>query len=200
MPIGEDWLRMHLNILLKPTQMAPDFEADALVNSQKESLRLSQFRDQWVLLYFYASDFTFVWPTELAAVAAKQNILDGLGVQVLALSTDSVYSHKVFSQVSPSARTIHYPLLSDRTQQISRMYGVLREDMGFTFRATFILAPGGQIKYVSLYPPEVARNINEILRIIQALQYESATGYGVQAGWLPGMQGIQRDFSMVGRI
>lgn len=119
---------------------------------------------------------------------------------MLALSTDSVFSHKVFAEVSPSARTIQYPLLSDRSHEISRKYGVLREEWGFTYRATFIISPEGQVKYVSLYPPEVGRNVEEIIRVIQGLQFEAATGLGVPAGWQPGMPGIKRDFSMVGRI
>lgn len=133
-------------------------------------------------------------------MAARYDVLKKLGVQVFAVSTDSVYSHKVFAEVSPSARTIQYPLLSDRSHKISRQYGVLREEQGFTFRATFIISPKGEIKYACLYPPEVGRNVDEIIRVVQGLQYEEATGLGVPAGWQPGLPGIKRDFAMVGRI
>lgn len=119
---------------------------------------------------------------------------------MLAISTDSVYSHKVFAEVSPSARTVQYPLVSDRSHEISRKYGVLRERLGYTYRATFIIAPGGEIRYACLYPPEVGRNIDEIIRVIQGLQYEELTGLGVPAGWVPGQPGIRRDFSRVGTI
>lgn len=136
----------------------------------------------------------------MAAVAVHHHIFEQLGVKVLAISTDSVYAHKVFAETSPSARKVQYPLLSDRTHEISCRYGVLREDVGFTFRATFIIAPGGVVKYSSLYPPEVARNVPEIIRIIQGLQYEQATGEGIPAGWRPGRPGIIKDFSQVGRI
>ncbi|SHK46588.1 peroxiredoxin (alkyl hydroperoxide reductase subunit C) [Desulforamulus aeronauticus DSM 10349] len=136
----------------------------------------------------------------MAAVAARYDEFQRLGVQVLAISTDSVFSHKVFAEVSPSARIIQYPLLSDRSHKISRKYGVLREELGFTYRATFIISPEGKVKYVSLYPPEVGRNVDEIIRVIQGLQYEAATGLGIPAGWRPGMAGIQKEFSMVGRI
>ncbi|KUO59487.1 MAG: peroxiredoxin [Gracilibacter sp. BRH_c7a] len=136
----------------------------------------------------------------MAAVAAHHHILERIGVKVLAISTDSVFAHKVFAETSPSARKVQFPLISDRNQFISRIYGVLREDLGFTFRATFIIAPGGEIKYSSLYPPEVARNIAEIIRVIQGLQYEEATGEGIPAGWHPGKQGIKKDFALVGRF
>lgn len=133
-------------------------------------------------------------------MAARYDMLKKLGVEVLAVSTDSVFSHKVFAEVSPSGQTVQYPLLSDRTHKISRQYGVLREELGFTFRATFIISPKREIKYVCLYPPEVGRNIDEIIRVIEGLQYEEATGLGVPAGWQPGLPGIKRDFSMAGRI
>lgn len=136
----------------------------------------------------------------MAAVAARYDDFVKLGVQVLAISTDSVYAHKVFAEVSPSARKVQYPLLSDRSHKISRQYGVLREDLGYTFRATFIIAPDGEVKYACLYPPEVGRNVDEIIRVIQGLQFEEATGLGVPAGWQPGMPGLKRDFSMVGTV
>lgn len=133
-------------------------------------------------------------------MAARYTIFQELGVNVLAISTDSIYSHKIFTEVSPSGRAIQYPLLSDRNQLISRQYGVLREDVGFSFRATFIIASNGEVKFTCLNPLEVGRNVNEIIRLIQGLQYEQATGLGVPAGWKPGMPGINRDFHYAGRI
>ncbi|TEB07858.1 Selenocysteine-containing peroxiredoxin PrxU [Pelotomaculum schinkii] len=133
-------------------------------------------------------------------MAARYDEFIKLGAQVLAISTDSVFAHKVFAEVSPSARTVQYPLLSDRSHLISRQYGVLREELGFTYRATFIISPRREIKYACLYPREVGRNVDEIIRVIQGLQFEEATGLGVPAGWQPGMPGIKRDFAMVGRI
>lgn len=136
----------------------------------------------------------------MGAVAAHHYLFEQLGVKVLAISTDSVYSHKIFAEVSPSGKIVQYPLLSDRSHTIARQYGVLREDLGYSFRATFIIAPNGEVKYSCLYPPEVGRNVAEIIRVIQGLQYEAATGLGVPAGWRPGKQGIQKDFSLVGKI
>ena len=133
-------------------------------------------------------------------MATHHYLFEQLGVKILAISTDSVYSHKIFAEVSPSGRIIQYPLLSDRSLIIAQKYGVLREEVGFAFRATFIIAPGGEVKYTCLYPPEVGRNVAEIIRVVQGLQYEAATGLGIPAGWRPGKQGIQKDFSLVGKI
>lgn len=133
-------------------------------------------------------------------MAAQQKIFQKLGVQVLAISTDSVYSHKIFAETSPSARTINYPLLSDRSHFITNQYGVLRTDLGISYRATFIISPDRQVKYTSLYPPEVGRNVAEIIRVIQGLMYEETTELGVPAYWQPGMTGILKDFKFVGKI
>ena len=136
----------------------------------------------------------------MAAVAARYETFKNLGVQVLGISTDSVYSHKIFAETSPSARAVQYPLLSDRTHAISRHYGVLREELGYPFRATFIIGANRVVKYACLYPPEVGRNVAEIIRVIQGLLYEEASGLGVPAYWQPGIQGIPKDFKLAGKI
>ncbi len=117
----------------------------------------------------------------------------------MAISTDSIYSHKIFTETSPSGRKINYPLLSDRTQRVSKTYGVLNEDEGFAYRGTFIIDPEGKIRAWSVNPQPVGRNINEILRIIAGLKYNRETGLGVQAGWQPGDKGIPIGWEYVGK-
>jgi NADH-dependent peroxiredoxin subunit C len=136
----------------------------------------------------------------LAAVAAIHQQLRLLNTDVLAISTDSVYSHKVFTEVSPSASKVQFPLLSDRTHHISQAYRVLNEKTGATFRATIIIDPEGTIVSKFVNPPEVGRNVYEILRIIQGIQYSRRTGEGVPANWVPGQSGIIRDPKYIGRI
>ena len=136
----------------------------------------------------------------MAAVAAIYNQLRFLNTDVLAISTDSVYSHKVFTEVSPSASQVKFPLLSDRTHKISKAYRVLNEKTGTTFRATIIIDPEGTIVTKFVNPPEVGRNVYEILRVIQGIQYSRRTGEGVPANWVPGQSGIIRDPMYIGRI
>jgi peroxiredoxin (alkyl hydroperoxide reductase subunit C) len=118
----------------------------------------------------------------------------------VAISTDSVYSHKVFHDISPHAGQVQYPLLSDRSGSIARAYGVWSAAMGAAYRATFIVDPKGRIRYYSVYPREVGRNVRELVRTLAGIQYGEATGEGVPAGWKPGMPGIRRDFDLVGTI
>lgn len=123
-----------------------------------------------------------------------------MGIVVWAISTDSVYSHKVFKDISPSARTVQFPLLSDRNQQISRAYRVLDEKTGASFRATLFVDPEGIISSKIIYPKEVGRNAYELLRLIQGIFYGRQTGQGVPANWMPGMPGLKRDITKAGTI
>lgn len=106
----------------------------------------------------------------------------------------------MFAKVSPSARSAQYPLVSDRSGAIGRAYGVWDQNTGAFYRATFMIDPKGRIRYYSVYPREVARNICEILRTLAGIQFGEATGEGVPAGWEPGDPGIRRDFSLAGTI
>lgn len=184
------------------TDFAPSFTAESWNPIEKKitNIKLEDLRRKWVILFFYASDFTFVWPTELAAVAAIHDQFKQLDAEILAISTDSVYSHKVFTEVSPSAAKVTFPLLSDRTHQISKAYRVLNPKTGATFRATVIIDPEGMIVTKLVNPLEVGRNVYEILRLLAGIQYGRQTGEGVPANWVPGQPGIIRDPKMIGKI
>lgn len=136
----------------------------------------------------------------MAAVAAIHEQFKYLNAEILGISTDSVYSHKVFTEVSKSASKVTFPLLSDRTHEISKAYRVLNPKTGATFRATVIVDPEGKIVSKLVNPLEVGRNVYEILRLLQGIQYGRQTGEGVPANWVPGQPGIIRDPSQIGKI
>ncbi len=119
---------------------------------------------------------------------------------MIGISTDSVYAHKVFTEVSPSAAKINFPLISDRNQKISRAYSVLNEETGAAYRAVVIIDPEGVIAARLLYPMKVGRNSIELLRLIDALQYTTRTGEGTPANWMPGQPGIMSDIKKAGMI
>ncbi len=119
---------------------------------------------------------------------------------VLGISTDSVYAHKVFTEVSPAASKVTYPLVSDRNHRISRDYRVLNEEAGATYRGTVIVNPEGVIVSKMTYPVKVGRNAFEILRLMQALQYNQKTGEAVPANWIPGQTGIPPRSRYIGRV
>ncbi|MCQ6281124.1 peroxiredoxin [Bacillus sp. EB600] len=136
----------------------------------------------------------------MAAVAAVHSELAGLNTQALAISTDSVFSHKVFLETSPSLKNVRYPLVSDRNQEISKAYRVLDEKSGASFRASFFIDPNQIIRAKFIYPREVGRNLDEHIRLLKGLHYSQKTGEGVPANWKPGESGIIRDPNNIGKI
>lgn len=94
---------------------------------------------------------------------------------------------------------VNFPLLSDRAQKVSKKYGVLNENEGFTYRATFIIDPEGIIQAIFLNPQSVGRNIDEIIRVIEALQYNRMTNLATPPNWKRGDPGVERDWNMVGK-
>ena len=136
----------------------------------------------------------------MAAVADRYAEIQKLGVEVWGISTDSVFSHKIFAQVSPSGRKVQYPLLADQTQAISKCFGAYNPARGTASRTTLIISPEGLMVYFCKYPEGVGRNVEEIIRVLQALQFTGATGLAAPAGWVPGQSGIKRDWELVGKI
>lgn len=123
-----------------------------------------------------------------------------MNAEVLSISTDSAFSHKVFKETSPSLKNVTFPMVSDRTHAISRAYRVLDETTGAAFRASVFVDPEGIIRAKLVYPGNVGRNLPEHLRILQAFEYAKQTGKGVPANWVPGQQGISTDPSHIGEM
>lgn len=184
---------------LKIGDLAPNFSLEGVLDGERTKINLSEQRGRWTVVFFYSSDFGFVCSTELAAVASKINEFIRLNTVIFGISTDSIYSHKILTQVSPSGRKINFPLLSDRSQEVSKKYGILNEKEGFTYRAAFIIDPEGVIQAIVINPPSVGRNIDEIIRIVEALQYSKKTNLAIPANWKSGEPGIERDWNMIGK-
>lgn len=115
----------------------------------------------------------------------------------MGISTDSVLSHKVFHEKSPHASQVTYPLLSDRSGEVSKSYGVFSQS-GTSYRATFLIDPKGVIRHYAAYPDEVGREMTEVLRVLQALQMYEQTKQLERAGWQPGMAGIIPNIQQAG--
>jgi peroxiredoxin (alkyl hydroperoxide reductase subunit C) len=173
-------------------QMAPDFEMSSTKNIEKlnENVKLSDYRGKWLVLLFYPLDFTFVCPTELTAFSDRYEDFEGIGAEVLGVSTDSVFSHRAWLKTprdKGGVEDLRYPLAADSTKKVSRDYGVLIEDQGVALRGLFVIDPEGVLRYKVVHDLNVGRSADETLRVIQALQ----TGGLCQADWRPGQETIK---------
>ena len=147
-------------------------------------------RAKWLVLLFYPLDFTFVCPTELTAFSDRYDEFEGIGAEVIGVSTDSVYSHRAWLQTprdKSGVEGLNYPLAADITKETSRDYGVLIEEKGIALRGLFVIDPEGVLRYEVVHDLNIGRSVEETLRVIQALQ----TGGLCQAEWHPGQATIK---------
>ncbi len=166
--------------MAKVQEKAPDFRAQAWVNGQIKDVSLKDFHGKWVVLIFYPLDFTFVCPTELRAFAQNYEAFQKEGAEVVAISVDSVHSHKAW--IAKDLPEVKYPVVSDIQKTIARDYGVLLEDKGIALRGTFIIDPHGVLQYQVVAALGLGRSTDETLRVLQALK----TGELCPANWKPG--------------
>ena len=148
---------------------APDFALEAYqVGHNFKKIKLADFSGEWVVLFFYPRDFTFICPTELHEFAKREGDFKKEGAVILAASTDSAHSHKAwFEKDLPDVK---YPVLADTTHALSRDYGILIEDTGEALRGTFIINPEGILKYIVVSDTNVGRSVEETLRVLKALK------------------------------
>jgi alkyl hydroperoxide reductase subunit AhpC len=162
------------------TRAAPDFQAEAVIDGELAEVKLGDYKGKWVVLFFYPLDFTFICPTEIREFNQMREQFADAGAQILAVSTDSVYSHLAWQK--HDLGEIGYPMIADMTKRISRDYRVLLENEGVALRGLFIIDPEGTVQYELVHSLSVGRNVAEIYRVLQAIQ----TGELCPVGWEPG--------------
>ncbi|XP_035727916.1 peroxiredoxin 1-like [Vespa mandarinia] len=175
---------------------APAFRGTAVVNGQFKEISLSDYEGQYVVLFFYPLDFTFVCPTEIIAFSDRSQEFKDIGCQVIAASTDSHFSHLAWintprKQGGLGEMTI--PLLADKSLKIARDYGVLDEESGVPFRGLFIIDDKQNLRQITVNDLPVGRSVDETLRLVQAFQYTDKHGEVCPAGWKPGKKTMKPD-------
>jgi peroxiredoxin (alkyl hydroperoxide reductase subunit C) len=175
---------------------APDFTAPAVVNKEFQDISLSSFRGKKnVVLFFYPLDFTFVCPTELHAFQEKLNEFKSKNTEVLACSVDSKFSHLAWLNTPQSEGGIEgvtYPVISDIHKTIARDYDVLHED-GVALRATFLIDKKGIVRQQTVNDLPLGRNIDEMLRLVDALAFHEKHGDVCPANWTEGKKTMRAD-------
>ncbi|MFN7145603.1 MAG: peroxiredoxin [Myxococcota bacterium] len=168
---------------------APSFAAPALVGREFKDIALKEYLDQgkWVVLFFYPKDFTFVCPTEIIGFNDMVEEFADRNTVVMGASTDTVNSHLGWVRSDERLQGLRYPLLGDVTKRIARDFGVLLEDQGIALRGTFIIDPTGRVRWSSIYDLDIGRNIEEVVRVLDALQ----SGGLCACGWREGDENLR---------
>ncbi len=195
-----------MTLVRKP---APQFDAPAVINGDEieENFTLAQFKgDKYVVLFFYPKDFTFVCPTEVFAFQEKLAEFESRGVQVIGVSTDSEDTHMAWLATPKDKGGIHgvtYPLVADTAKTIAQNYGVLGGEYSYNdegdvifngvpvaLRATFLIDKDGIVRHSTINDLPLGRNIDEMIRLVDALQYTEANGEVCPANWEKGKEAM----------
>jgi alkyl hydroperoxide reductase subunit AhpC len=201
----------NLNLEEKPMsttmvrQEMPEFEMDAYdaKTGHFKTVSNKDYKDKWAVVCFYPADFTFVCPTEIAAMNAHYDEFQKLGVEILTVSVDSKFSHKRFAETEPILKGLKLTMGADSNQEVSRAFGVLVEEEGVALRGRFLFNPDGVCVAQEVQADSVGRNVNEFIRQVQAWQHASKTGEVCPAGWRPGKKTlpVQTDVEkMTGKV
>jgi alkyl hydroperoxide reductase subunit AhpC len=190
-------------MLARVGKTAPDFEAISYCDGEFRTVKLSDYLGKWIVLCFYPGDFTFVCPTELTAIAAVYNQIKALGVEVLAVSTDSRFTHKIWQEEELSKMVpggVLYPLVADPSGQVGASYGIYDEEAGMDIRSRFIIDPDFVLRVVEIMTPEVGLDVSDMIRVLKGFQHNRATGEMIPSGWQPGKMTLKPDPELAGKV
>jgi peroxiredoxin (alkyl hydroperoxide reductase subunit C) len=173
---------------------APDFSANAVFgNNEIKSLKLSDYKGKYVVLFFYPLDFTFVCPSELIAFDHRLDEFKKRGVEVLGCSIDSQFTHLAWKNTpvdKGGIGQVKYPLVADINHTIAQAYDV-ESAGGVAFRGSFLIDKAGNVRHQVVNDLPLGRNIDEMLRMVDALQFTEEHGEVCPAGWQKGKAGMQ---------
>ena len=182
-------------------QKIEDFKVQAFQNNDIKDVKLSDLKGKWVVLLFYPADFTFICPTELEEAADTYADFQKEGAEVISVSTDTVFTHKAWFDVSPSIKKIKFPMAADPTGALCRQFGTYMEETGLSLRGTFIIDPDGILKCADVHDLSIGRSAKEILRKVQAAKFvRENNGEVCPASWTPGKKTLKPGLDLVGKI
>lgn len=173
---------------------APDFKAQAVMaDGSIKEIKLSDYRGKPVALFFWPLDFTFVCPSEIIAHENRRKAFEERGVQLIGVSIDSQFTHYAWRETpvdKGGIGRVGFPIVADVQHEIVRAYGVEHQD-GVAFRATFLIDKNGIVQHQTVNNLPLGRNVDELLRLVDALQFTEQHGEVCPAGWKKGEEGMK---------
>ncbi len=182
-----------MNVLV--TQQAPDFKAAAVLadGTIVNNFQLSDFKGKKIVLFFYPLDFTFVCPSEILAHHHRMMQFNEKGVKVVGVSVDSQFTHNAWRKIDPmdgGLGVIDFPLVADTNHSIMKSYGIVHPT-GVALRASFLIDESFDIRHQVVNDLPLGRNVDEMLRMVDALDFHSKHGEVCPAGWNDGDEGMK---------
>jgi peroxiredoxin (alkyl hydroperoxide reductase subunit C) len=180
-----------VNTMPRIGDIAPDFEA----LTTKGKIKLSDYaKDKWIVMFSHPADFTPVCTTEMSGFAQRKGEFDALNTELVGLSIDSIHAHLGWVQNVRENTGVYFdfPIIADLDMKVSKLYGMLQPNESETaaVRAVFFIDPSKKIRLIMYYPLNVGRNMDEILRALEALQTSDEHGVAMPLDWKKGDQVI----------
>ncbi|MGC8586273.1 MAG: peroxiredoxin [Candidatus Micrarchaeia archaeon] len=187
--------------MIEVGDLAPEIRAKAYFPEQKEikEIDLRQYRGKWVILAFYPGDFTFVCATDIEGFMEQYDKFIKGNAVILGVSTDSVYSHKAWTDTSPRVKKSKIPLVEDYTKEISNAYGFLNRETGAARRGLVIIDPEGKVQYYAMFNDGLGKDIEHIYNAFMGLKvlHDTPAKKGhicvIPANWKPGKKTLDID-------
>lgn len=175
---------------------APDFTAAAVLGdgSIVEDFKLSDYKGKYVVIFFYPLDFTFVCPSEIIAHDHRVSAFEERGVQVIGVSIDSQFSHYAWRNTpvdKGGIGPVKFPLVADVNHDIVTNYGIAHPEAGVAMRASFLIDKEGVVQHQVVNNLPLGREVDEMLRLVDALQFTEEHGEVCPAGWQKGQSGMK---------
>ncbi|HFX1062218.1 TPA: peroxiredoxin [Pseudomonas aeruginosa] len=176
-------------------KQAPDFTAAAVLGdgSIVDAFQLSSLRGKYVVLFFWPLDFTFVCPSEIIAHNNRMDKFRELGVEVVGVSIDSQFTHHAWRS-TPMEKggigAVEFTMVADVKHEITRAYGIEHED-GVALRASFLIDRAGVVQHQVVNNLPLGREVDEMVRLVEALQFTEEHGEVCPAGWRKGQKGMK---------
>ncbi len=172
----------------------PQSDSDGKISSE-------DLLGKWHVVFFYPADFTFVCPTELKDMADVKTKFDELNVEILAASTDTVFSHRAWIKSEKLMENFKYKMLADHGLMLSELYNILDEESGIAGRGTFIIDPDGICRGIEVTSGPLGRNSDELVRKIEALQFmRENPGTACPAKWAVGSKTLTPNIKIAGEV
>lgn len=176
-----------MNTMPRIGDMAPDFEAI----TTKGNIKFSDYaKDKWIVMFSHPADFTPVCTTEMSGFATRKNEFDELNAELMGLSIDSIHSHLAWVNNVKEKTGVYFdfPIIADLDMKVSKLYGMLQPNEHETaaVRAVFFIDPSKKIRLIMYYPLNVGRNMDEIIRVLKALQTSDKYKVAMPLNWMPG--------------
>jgi peroxiredoxin (alkyl hydroperoxide reductase subunit C) len=178
---------VQVNTMPRIGDTAPDFAAV----TTKGKIKLSEYaKDKWIVLFSHPADFTPVCTTEMSGFATRKAEFEALNAELVGLSIDSIHAHLAWVNNVKNNTGVYFdfPIIADIDMKVSKLYGMLQPNESETaaVRAVFFIDPKKKIRLIMYYPLNVGRNMDEILRVLEALQVSDANGVALPLNWKKG--------------